>query len=52
MFEDEVHDRQTTARPEHAERLGQDPNLAGGEVDDAVADDDVDRLVGKRKRLD
>ena len=49
---DDVGDADPAARPEDAGDLGEDGALVGGEVDDAVADDDVDRLGRQRDRLD
>ena len=49
---DDVADADPAARPEDAGDLGEDGRLVGGEVDDAVADDDVDRLGGQRDGLD
>ena len=48
----DVRDREAPARLEHAERLGQHAVLVGREVDHAVRDDDVDRVVGQRNVLD
>ena len=45
---DDVGHRESAAGFEHAERLAQHAPLVGREIDDAVRDDDVDRVVGKR----
>ena len=49
---DHVGDGEAAARLQHAERLAQHAVLVGREVDDAVRDDDVDRVVGQRDVLD
>src|SRR5207247_10679748 len=43
--------RETPARAEHPERLGEHPVLVRGEVDHAVGADDVHGVVGQRDRL-
>ena len=45
---DDVADPDPAAGPQDAGDLGEDRALVGGEVDDAVADHDVDRLGGQR----
>ena len=47
-----VGDGEAAAGPQHAEGLAQDAVLVGGEIDDAVGDDDVDGVVGQRNVLD
>ena len=49
---DDVGDGEAAARLEHAEGLAQHAVLVGREVDDAVGDDDVHRVVGQRDVLD
>ena len=49
---DHVADREAPAGAQDARGLAQDLRLVAGEVDDAVADDDVDAVVGKRDVLD
>ena len=48
---DDVGDREASAGREDARRLAQDAGLVGGEIDDAVGDDDVDAGVGQRDLL-
>src|SRR5215207_4535598 len=49
---DDVGEREPSARPEHACRLGEHPGLVGREVDDAVRDHDVERAVLEGQLLD
>ena len=49
---DHVGDGEAAAGLQHAERFAQHAVLVGGEVDDAVRDDHVDRVVGQRDALD
>ena len=49
---DNVGDGEAAARLEHAKRLAQDAVLVGREIDDAVGDDDVDRVVGQGNVFD
>ena len=48
----DIGNGKTAAGLQHAKRLAQDAVLVGGEVDDAVGDDDVDGVVRKRDILD
>ena len=48
----DVADAQAAAGAQDPERLGEDARLVGGQVDDAVGDDDVDLLVGQGDVLD
>ena len=52
IVRDDVADPDPAAGLQHAGDLGEDRGLVGREVDDAVADDDVDRGVAERDRLD
>ena len=52
MVDDDVGDLQPAARAQDAIDLVEDDVLVGQEVDDAVGDDDVDRRVLDRQRLD
>src|SRR6266850_7298882 len=45
---DDIGDCQTTAGPEDAEGFTEDAILVDRQIDDAVGDDDVDGVVGKR----
>jgi hypothetical protein len=47
-----IGDGETAAGLEHAEGFAQDAILVGGEIDDAVGDDDIDRVVGQGDVLD
>ena len=49
---DDVGDREAAAWPEHPRRLAEDRRLVGGEVDHAVGDHDVHRVVGQRHLFD
>ena len=49
--DDDVGDGEAAAGLEDAEGFGEDAVLVGGEVDDAVGDDDVDGVVGQRDVL-
>ena len=49
---DDVGDGEPSARLQHPERLAEHAILVGGQVDDAIGDDDVDRVVGQRDGLD
>src|SRR6266498_1647491 len=49
---DDVGHRETTTRPQHAKRFPQHPILVTRQVDHAVRDDDVHRVVGQRNALD
>ena len=49
---DHVADGEAAAGAQHPRRLGEDGGLVGAEVDDAVADDHVDRVIGQRDVLD
>ena len=49
---DDVADGEATARPQDSGRLAEDAGLVGAQIDDAVGDDHVDRVVGKRDVLD
>ncbi len=49
---DDVADADAAAGAQHAEGLGQDAGLVGGQVDDAVGDDNVDAGFGQRDGLD
>ena len=49
---DDVGDGEAPARLEHACGLAQDLGLVGGEVDDAVRQDDVDGVRGERDGFD
>ena len=48
----DVADADPATRSQDARDLGEDRGLVGREVDDAVADDDVDRRIRQRDRLD
>jgi hypothetical protein len=48
---DDVGDLQAPTGPEHAEGLAEDGVLVGGEVDDAVGDDEIGARVVDRQRL-
>src|ERR1035438_3278061 len=52
LLKDDVGDRKKSAVLEDAERLSQDDVLIGSEIDDAVGDDDIDRLVWERDIFD
>jgi hypothetical protein len=43
---DHVGDGEAAAGPQDARRLAEDGRLVGGEIDDAVADDHIDRVPG------
>src|SRR6267378_3307855 len=45
---DDIGDGEAAAGPEHAESFTEDAILVAREIDDAVGDDDVDGIVGKR----
>ena len=49
---DDVGDREAASWPEHPRRFAKDRRLVSGEVDHAVGDHDVDRVVGQRHRFD
>ncbi len=49
---DDVGDADAAAGGQDAEHLGEHGRLVGGQVDDAVGDDDVDRVRGQRDGLD
>ena len=49
---DDVGDADAAPRPQDARDLAEDRRLVGGQVHDAVADHDVDRIRGQRDRLD
>ena len=49
---DDVADGEAAAGPQHPRRLAEDLRLVAGEVDHAVGDDHVDRVVGQRDVLD
>src|SRR4051794_17084324 len=49
---DDVGDREAAAGAQDTGGLAQHPGLVGGEVDDAVGDDDVHRVVRERDVLD
>ena len=49
---DDVADPDPAAGPQHSRDLAEHGRLVGRQVDDAVADDDVDRLRRQRDRLD
>ena len=49
---DDVADREAPAGPQHPGRLAEDRGLVAGEVDHAVGDDHVDRVVRERHLLD
>ena len=49
---DDVADGEAAAGPQDPGRLAEDLRLVAGEVDDAVGDDHVDRVVGQRHVLD
>ena len=49
---DDVADGEPAAGPQHPRRLAEDGGLVAGEVDHAVGDDHVDRVVGQRDVLD
>ena len=49
---DDVGDADPAARAQDARDLGEDGRLVRGQVDDAVADDDVDRVGRQRDLLD
>jgi len=51
-FHDDVGELHPPSRPEHPVHLPDGGRLVGDEVDHAVADDHVDRVVGKRDVLD
>ena len=50
--EDDVGDREPAAGAQHSQGLAEDLVLVRGQVDDAVGDDDVNRVVGQRDVLD
>ena len=50
--DDHVGDGETAARLQDAERFAQHPVLVGGEIDHAVGNDDVDRVVGQGNVFD
>src|ERR1039458_10867753 len=52
LLKDDVGERKKSAVLEDAERLSQDDVLIGSEIDDAVGDDDIDRLVWERDIFD
>jgi DNA invertase Pin-like site-specific DNA recombinase len=52
VFGEDVGDAEPAAGPEHAETLGENGGLVAGQVDHAVGDDHVDRLIRKRDRFD
>jgi hypothetical protein len=45
-------DTANSARPQHAEGFAERAILVGGEIDDAVRNDHVDRIVRQRHMLD
>src|SRR5829696_3183448 len=49
---DDIADREASAAAQHARRLAEHGRLVFGQVDHAVADDHVDRVVGQWRRLD
>ena len=49
---DDVGEREPSARPEHARRLGEHPALVGREIDHAVRDHGVERAVLEGQLLD
>ena len=49
---DDVGDGEAAAGAEHAKGFAQDAILVGGEIDDAVGDDDVDGVVGQGNVFD
>src|ERR1019366_6979790 len=51
-LKDDVGDRKKSAVLEDAERFSQDDVLIGSEVDDAVRNDDIDRLIRERNIFD
>ena len=50
--DDDIGDGETSAGFENAEGLAQDAIFVGGEIDDAIGDDDVDRVVGQGNVFD
>src|SRR3954462_14875281 len=50
--DDDVRDRKSPTRLQHTEGLAQNRILAAGQVDDAVRDDDVDRVIGQGNGFD
>jgi hypothetical protein len=48
----DVADAQPSAGAQHPERFGGHLGFVGGQVDDAVGDDDVDAVAGQGDRLD
>src|SRR5665647_467011 len=51
-LKDDVGDRKKSAVLEDTERFSQHDVLIGSEVDDAVRDDDIDRLIRERNIFD
>ena len=49
---DHIGDRESSARLQHAERLTQNAIFVCGEIDHAVRDDDIDRVVGQTDVFD
>ena len=49
---DDVGEREPSARPKHARRLGERLALGGAEIDHAVRDRGVERVVVERQLLD
>src|ERR1035438_4956806 len=52
LLKDDVGDRKKSAVLEDAERFSQDDVLIDSEVDDAVRNDDIDRLIWERNIFD
>src|ERR1022692_4662346 len=52
LSKDDIGDRKKSAVLEDAERFSQDDVLIGREVDDAVRNDDIDRLIRERNIFD
>src|SRR5215831_19533433 len=49
---DDVGDRETAARLQNTRSFAEYLILVAGEIDDAIRDDDIDRIVGQRDVLD
>ena len=49
---DDIRNGEAAAGLQHAKCFAKDAILVGGKIDDAIRDDDIDRIVGKRNVLD
>src|SRR5207237_1277912 len=52
LLEGDVANGDTSARLQHAEDFTEDNALVRGQIDDAIADDTIDRGVGEREFVD